>query len=99
ESDVEQIMTVSGTLAALNVRLNGSPDNGAGTQSYAFTVRKNGADTSPAVTCTISETATSCSDNTNSASFSAGDLISIKSVPSGTPAARRMRWTAAYNPS
>lgn len=94
EGDVDQAMPVAGTLSDLRVRLDTAP--GAG-KSYAFTVRKNGADTS--VTCTVSEAATSCSDTTNTAIFFSGDLISIESVPTGTPTAAAMRWTAKYTPA
>jgi len=97
ESDVEQVMPVAGTLSNLYVRLDGTAGAAASGRSYTFTVRKNTADT--AVTCTILETATSCSDATNSVAFSAGDLISVKSVPSATaPTARAMRWSATFAP-
>lgn len=53
-------------------------------QTFTITVRKAGADTSPAVTCTITGPATSCNDTTHTASFAAGDLISVKLVASAT---------------
>ena len=97
ESAVDQVMTVAGLLSDLYVRLDGSP---GGTSSYTFTVRKNGLDAT--LTCAISGASTSCSDTNpaNSVSFSAGDLISVKSVPSATnPTARSMRWTAKFSAS
>ncbi len=98
ESDVEQMMPVAGTLSNLYVRLDGAAGAAGSGRSYTFTVRKNGT-TDTAVTCTVLETATLCSDTTNSATFSAGDLISIKSDPSATaPTARAMRWSAKFAP-
>ena len=95
ENVVDQVMAIAGTLANFYVRLDGSP---GGATSYTLTVRKNGTDTT--LTCVISGSAIACSDTTNSVSFSAGDLISVKSVPSATnPTARAMRWTAKFAPN
>lgn len=52
-------------------------------KSWKFTLRKNGVDTT--LFLTISGTSTSASDYQSSISFSAGDLISISAVPTGTP--------------
>jgi hypothetical protein len=94
EADVAQILPVGGTLSNFNVVLNGSP---GASDSYAFTIRKNST-TDTSVTCTISGTATTCSDNSNSASFSAGDRVSIKVSASGGPTPRRMGWTGKLVP-
>lgn len=50
------------------------------TNTYAFTLQQNGADT--ALTCAISDAETSASDTSHLASFSAGDTWSIKVVSS-----------------
>ncbi|MGH9328787.1 MAG: hypothetical protein ACRD2B_19130 [Terriglobia bacterium] len=52
--------------------------------SWAFTWRDNA--TSQAVACTISGTATSCSDTTDSFTAAANDLIDIQVTPGVTPA-------------
>jgi hypothetical protein len=70
------------TLDQLRVVLTTAPGSG---KSYAFTVMKNGAAT--ALTCTVSGTATSAQDLANTVSFAAGDTISLRAVPSGTPTA------------
>lgn len=75
------------------MQLNGTPGS---SDSYAFTVRRNGADT--AVTCTVSGSASSCVDTSNSVAFAADDTISIKVTPTGTPSARRMGWTGKFVP-
>ncbi|HWO41311.1 MAG TPA: hypothetical protein VNO43_05865, partial [Candidatus Eisenbacteria bacterium] len=93
EEAVNQVLPFNGTLSDFYVRLSGSP---GGATSYSFTVRINGADTTLA--CTVSGAATSCSDTANSVQFSAGDLVSVKSVPSGSPSSRAMRWTAKLAP-
>lgn len=86
ESSHQLVMPISGDISKLYVKLSGAPDNGGGTQSYVLTVRKNSTDT--ALTCTISEAQTTCEDKLNSFSVTEGDLISISTVPSGTPTAR-----------
>ncbi len=78
----------------LKIRLTTAPANGGGTQQYVFTVRKNGT-TDLAVTCTIQEASTTCSDTTNVALISAGEWYTISATPSGTPASPgEMYWSA-----
>jgi hypothetical protein len=95
ELENQQFMPVAGTVSNFYVILNKSP----GTNHwYTFVVRKNGANTP--VTCTISGTATTGSDLTNSVSFAAGDYISIMSNFSPShPTASAMVWTAKFSPS
>jgi hypothetical protein len=55
----------------------------------AFTVRSGGAATS--ITCSISgASTTTCSDATHTAAISAGGLVDIQDVTTGTPAARQV---------
>lgn len=82
EANVQGLVTVAGTIQNFSVRLSAAP--GAGT-SLAFTWRKNAADQS--VTCTVANTGTSCSDTTDNFQVAANDLIDIKVVASGVPAA------------
>jgi len=56
---------------------------GLGT-SYTFTVMKNGSPT--ALEIVIADTATVGTDNTHSATFAAGDTVSLRSTPANTPA-------------
>ena len=92
EKFVEMLIPTSGTFSGLRVRLSGSPNNGGGTQTYTFTVRRGvgtGAMADTSVTCAISETATTCNDLSNSFTVAAGDRITISSAPTaGTPTAR-----------
>ena len=94
ESGSQQFMPVAGTVSRFYIILNISPGSG---KSFTFIVRKNGAATP--VTCTISGTATTGSDLTNSVSFTAGDRISIMVTPAGNPTATVMLWTAKFSPS
>ncbi len=95
ESENQQFIPMAGTVSNFYVILNGSPGIN---HWYTFVVRKNGADTP--VTGTISGTATTGSDLTNSVSFAAGDYISIMVTPSAAnPTARSMLWTAKFSPS
>lgn len=90
ESAREQIVATSGTIKNLYVEETAAPGSG---KSRVMTFRKNGVDQT--VACTVSDTATACSDTTNSFTVAAGDIISIKSVASGSVAASSMRfgWT------
>ena len=81
------------------VWLDGSPDNGAGTQSYTFTLRTTGASTNLDVT--ISEASTTGNDTTDEFSTTPGVYIDIMCTPMGTPTARDAAWgfVAYYNPA
>lgn len=81
----------SGTFRNLRVTINGTP---GGAASYAFTVRKNGGDTS--VTGTITSGITTISDNSNSFTVVAGDTVDIKVVASSTPTARAATWSIEF---
>ncbi len=85
EANVSSLMPTSGTLDRFYAELQALPATG---RSYTFTVYKNGAPTSMAVT--ISDSGVRASDLTHSISFVAGDTISIESVPSGTPTQRAL---------
>jgi hypothetical protein len=78
----------SGTLGALTVTLSGTPDNGTGTDSYAFIVMVTPAGGSQAATsntCTIAETSTTCT-SASSVALNAGDRVNVRIVPSNSPA-------------
>lgn len=94
---------VGGTLSNLQVRLSGSPNNGSGTQTYTFTLMRNGAQIG-AIACSIQETADSCS-SAGTLSVTAGQTLSLRSAPSrsggmGTnwPTARSVTWSFAITP-
>ena len=77
----QQIIAASGSMKSLYIQTSAAP---GAAKSYAFTVRKNGADT--ALTCTISgASATTCNDTTHTISVAAGDLLVLAAVPTGTP--------------
>jgi hypothetical protein len=82
ENLVQQVMPTSGTFKNLRASISVAPGSG---KSSTFTVSKNVTPT--ALTCTISDAATTCTDLLNSFTFVAGDLITLQSVPSGTPSA------------
>jgi hypothetical protein len=98
ESIAQQEITVAGTLSKLRVRIDGAAGTAGSGKSYTITVRVNGLDT--AVTCTILETATTCSDSAHTLTLNAGDLISLGVVPSASnPTVRALRWTAQFSAS
>jgi hypothetical protein len=92
EPPVQSPMPIGGTVSDLHVFLTPAPGTGNG---WTVTVRKNSADTS--VTCTVSNTDTTCEDTGNSVSFSAGDLISVGANPTGAiPTENFIKWTAKF---
>lgn len=86
------IVASAGTLKNLRVELSAAP--GAG-KSYAFTLRLNQANTS--VTCTVSGTATACTDTSNTATVAAGDTVSLMEVGSGTPGAAAAQTSLTFS--
>jgi hypothetical protein len=87
EGDVQQPMPFAGTLGNFTVRII--------SDGITFTaiVRKNGVDT--ALACTIpAPVAVTCSDTTDTVSFAAGDLISVRTTTDF--GARPAVWTARY---
>jgi hypothetical protein len=94
EANVQDVVAAAGTVKNFYFVIDTTP---AAARSWTLTVRKNGANT--AVTCTISNPNTSCSDLTHSVAFVAGDFISVAitasaPAPGGTPG----RWTAQFAP-
>lgn len=94
ENNVRQLISRAGYLRNLRFRLDQAP--GAGT-SYTFTLRVNGADS--ALTCSIADTETQGSDTVHTVAVAAGDYVSIKCVPTGTPTARYANWTLLFDTS
>lgn len=86
EGDVPTVCSTAGTIDSLYVKLSGAPGTGGSGKSYTFTLRKNGVDT--ALTCTITDTATTGNDTGHSVSFAAGDILTIGVTPANTPTAR-----------
>lgn len=81
---------------AIACGVNTAPDNGAGTQARIFTLVDDTADTS--LTCTISETATSCNGRVEAGvSVAAASMVAMKVAPTGTPAAAEMSCTLWWN--
>ncbi len=80
ESETQIVATRSETLQNLFVHLTSSPDIGS---SWTFTVRKNGSNTTLAVT--ITGASTTGSDVADNVAISAFDLISIQVSASGAP--------------
>lgn len=81
------ISPTAGTIKNIYIRTEAAPDNGAGTQTYTFTIRKNNANA--ATTCAVSESATTCNDISNTIAAVAGDTFSINHISAGTPASTK----------
>jgi hypothetical protein len=70
------------TASRLVIRVGVAPGTGA---SYLFTVMNAGVATT--VTCTITTTATSCSNLVQTSAFAAEADFSIRTTPTGNPTA------------
>lgn len=81
-ANCEQVASCSGVVSRMYVVLSAAPGSG---KSYTATVMKNGSATALAVT--VSDAATSGSNNTDSVAFGPGDCLAVRWTPSGTPAA------------
>ena len=96
---VQNIMPTAGTVKNLSVFVETAP--GAG-NSWVFTLRRGtpgGATSNTAVTCTISGTSQTCSDTTDTATYAAGDLVSVAiTVGAGNPTGSGGQWTAVFAP-
>jgi hypothetical protein len=90
------VLPVAGTIDQVYMVSNNAAGTGG---SFVYTLEKNGADTT--VTCTLSgNSALTCNDTTHSATFAAGDTVSLKSVPSGSPnASARIRFGMRWKPT
>jgi hypothetical protein len=83
---------VPGAMTLTNYYLQTDAAPGLGT-SYTFTIMKNGSAT--ALEVTIADTATVGSDTTHSVSFAAGDTMTLRCTPTGTPALLNVQaWNA-----
>ena len=91
------LVPTAGRFYNLRVKLTGAPDNGGGTETYTFTLRKTLAST--ALTCTISETATTCEDVTNKVTYAAGDVVGFRVEPASTPTVVDARWSVMFQPT
>lgn len=79
EANVQVKSPAAATVANLAVSLSAAPGTG---NALAITWRK--ASASQTLTCTITDPAVSCVDNTHTFTVAQGDLLDITLVPSGT---------------
>ncbi|MET4576478.1 hypothetical protein [Ottowia thiooxydans] len=89
-------MPAAGTINTVRIVANDSPNDGGGTQQYAFTVFVNSTPT--ALGCTIAEFNVTCTASA-SVAFVAGDVITLRSVPSGSPNQISPAWSVRLTPN
>lgn len=82
-------MAVSGFLTNFRINLTAAPGVG---RSRSVTIRKNGVDQ---ITVTVSDTATN-NVTTAQVAVSPGDLISLSTTPSGSPASATVTWSMDF---
>ena len=83
------MLSPSTTVVARDLAVNLPGPPGA-SQSYKITFVLNDSDT--ALTCTINDPQTTCSDSADAVTIPAGSLISLKVETSATAVSRRVRW-------
>lgn len=102
EANQSGIIPAAGVIDQLYVSTAGTAPGAA--KSIAVTIIKNGAPTS--LTCTLTGTGsgsgvTFCTDTNTGHAFSvaAGDLVSIQTVPTGTPSVGNMSFSVRFVPT
>ena len=95
EAASQLALPATGTVQEFHATLATAPGSG---NSVTFTIRKNAASTP--VACTISGSATSCTDSVNAVGFSTGDLLAVQIVQTaGVVANIDYGWTSQFVPS
>jgi hypothetical protein len=88
--------STGGNLTGFQVQQRGGSNSGGGTQSYTYTLMRNGTAVA-GISCQISENSTSCS-SAGSIAVAAGDVVSLRAAPSGNPTARSVTWAFVITP-
>ena len=96
EANRRGVIPAAGVIDDLHVELQNAPDNGAGVQSFTFSLMVAGAGTT--LGCAVSEAATTCTDS-DGVSVTAGQLISLEVVPANTPTVGDAFWSATWTPT
>ena len=88
QSGVETLITYNTTLKNLYANVNLAPGN-----TFSDTIQVNDNGTATGITCTISNTSTTCNDTTHTFNASAGDMITFQfsTIAGGTPG----KWSGA----
>ncbi len=98
EIAVSGIIPVAGVVEGFYAAVASTPGT-AGTKYYTFIVEHNGVD-SP-ITCQVNNpsASTACNDTVHSFSVAAGDTVSCKITPTGTPTARVANCGVLWQPT
>lgn len=95
ESNVYAPVPTGGTLKNLYIITSAAP---GAAKTYKFDLMVNGSPTGPTVSITGAGTTTG-NDTSNTAAVVAGDLVSIRCTPTGTPAAAFVKWGFSFAPT
>lgn len=96
ESTPADVMARAGTMTGLYVNLSVAEGAAA---TLAFTVRLNhagGGFTSTSITCTVPNNGTNCNDTAHSFSWSAGDLLDVQMIQTGTGTSQGISYSTTY---
>ena len=92
--DAEALTSAGGTLSNLSVSLTVAPGAAASGKSFAITLLVDGS--ASALSCTVSETATTCTD-TDTVSVAADQIVLMEFVPANTPDVSRPRYSLTFD--
>jgi hypothetical protein len=91
------LVAAPGRISNFYINMSGTPGSG---KSYTFTYMKNNV--AQSLTCTISDSNTTCNDTNAAHSFTVvpGDDLALQVVPSGTPSSGRVtRFASVFQPN
>jgi hypothetical protein len=97
ETHNSSVISADGTLTDLRVKLTG--DIGDAGDNMVFTIRVEGGDSSPLVSCTITGstgTEDNCQELAAEVSVTAGDWVSMEIETQGTPTSREVSWSTVF---
>lgn len=94
EDYVKIVAPCAGTFKNLYVRVDTNPGDAATGKSRDFTLMVDGSPS--ALTTNILEIANTNQDTTHTVHVTAGQLVSVRSVPNNTPAISRVHWGVVF---
>lgn len=94
ETDMQIIVPTSGTLSHLYNIVSSTPGSG---KSWQYSLMVNGVATS--LQTTIANTTTTANNTAVNVSVAAGDTISMRCIPSGTPTNSSMSFSVLFTPT
>ncbi len=97
ENDARQVIPFAGRISTFRVSATVAPGTAGSGAASDLTVRINGAFTS--LTVQLFETATQAFNSDIEITVAAGDVVTLESIPTSTPATAGLVWTLDFEPN